>query len=338
MTVLTDHTAAREAVDAGLRAAAARLPAPAARIAAYHFGWTDASGSPVQANSGKALRPLLTLLAAKAVGGEDGWRQAVPAAVAVEMVHNFSLIHDDIIDRDSLRRHRPTAWKVYGVNDAILVGDALHALAFECLAEAGGDKVPAGTGLLAQTVRALIEGQLEDTRFETRERVELAECVAMSEAKTASLMGCATALGALFGGGTAQQVDALRDFGFRLGLAFQHVDDLLGIWGDPAVTGKAVYSDLRNRKKSLPVTAALGSGHPDAPELAAIYGATGQLTETELRRAADLVEACGGRQASRRSAEMLTEAATNSLNVEGLRPEAVEELTDLAASTVHRAN
>lgn len=338
MTVLTDHTAAREAVDAGLRAAAARLPAPAARIAAYHFGWTDASGTPVEANSGKALRPLLTLLAAKAVGGEEAWRQAVPAAVAVEMVHNFSLIHDDIIDRDSLRRHRPTAWKVYGVNDAILVGDALHALAFECLAEAGGDRVPAGTSLLAQTVRALIEGQLADTRFESRDQVELSECVAMSEAKTASLMGCATALGALFGGGTPQQVDALRDFGFRLGLAFQHVDDLLGIWGDPAVTGKAVYSDLRNRKKSLPVTAALGSGHPDAPELAAIYSATGQLTETELRRAADLVETCGGRQASRTSAETLTEAATNSLNVEGLRPEAVEELTELAASTVHRAN
>jgi geranylgeranyl diphosphate synthase, type I len=338
MTVLTDHTAAREAVDAGLRAAAARLPAPAAHIAAYHFGWTDASGSPVQANSGKALRPLLTLLAAKAVGGEDAWRRAVPAAVAVEMIHNFSLIHDDIIDCDSLRRHRPTAWKVYGVNDAILVGDALHALAFEVIAESGCDRVPAGTSLLAQTVRALIEGQLADTRFETREEVELAECVAMSEAKTASLMGCATALGALFGGGTAQQVDALRDFGFRLGLAFQHVDDLLGIWGDPAVTGKAVYSDLRNRKKSLPVTAALGSGHPDAPELAAIYNATGQLTEAELRRAADLVEACGGRQASRRSAEMLTEAATGSLGVEGLRAEAVEELTDLAASTVHRAN
>jgi geranylgeranyl diphosphate synthase type I len=335
MTVLTDqYTAEREAVDAGLRAAAARLPAPAARIAAYHFGWTDASGEPAEASSGKALRPLLTLLAAKAVG--DSWRQAVPAAVAVEMVHNFSLIHDDIIDRDSLRRHRPTAWKVYGVNDAILVGDALHALAFEIVAESGGDRVPAGTGLLAQTVRALIEGQLADTRFESRDRVELDECIAMSEAKTASLMGCATALGALFGGGTPEQVDALRDFGFRLGLAFQHVDDLLGIWGDPAVTGKAVYSDLRNRKKSLPVTAALGSGHPDAPELAALYGTTGQLTESELRRAAELVETCGGRRASRRSAETLTVAATGSLNTGGLRSEVVEELAGLAASTVGR--
>ena len=252
------------------------------------------------------------------------------------MVHNFSLIHDDIIDGDGLRRHRPTAWKVYGVNDAILVGDALHALAFEIIAEAGGDRATKGTGLLAQTVRALIEGQLADTRFEARDHVDLTECIAMSEAKTASLMGCATALGALFGGGTSEQVQVLRDFGFRLGLAFQHVDDLLGIWGDPAVTGKAVYSDLRNRKKSLPVTAALGSGHPDAPELAAIFSATRQLTETELRRAAELVEACGGRLASRRSAESLTEAATGSLAAGGLRPEAAEELADLAAGTVGR--
>jgi geranylgeranyl diphosphate synthase type I len=337
MTVLTDqYTAEREAVDAGLRAAASRLPAPAARIAAYHFGWTDAAGEPVQANSGKALRPLLTLLAAKAVGEGDSWRQAVPAAVAVEMVHNFSLIHDDIIDGDGLRRHRPTAWKVYGVNDAILVGDALHALAFEIIAEAGGDRATKGTGLLAQTVRALIEGQLADTRFEGRDHVDLNECIAMSEAKTASLMGCATALGALFGGGTPEQVHTLREFGFRLGLAFQHVDDLLGIWGDPAVTGKAVYSDLRNRKKSLPVTAALGSGHPDAPELAAIFSATRQLTETELRRAAELVEACGGRLASRRSAESLTAAATGSLAAGGLRAEAAEELADLAAGTVGR--
>ncbi|GAA1675364.1 family 2 encapsulin nanocompartment cargo protein polyprenyl transferase [Glycomyces endophyticus] len=335
MTVLTDQfTAEREAIDAGLRAAAGRLPGPAARIAAYHFGWTDEAGAPVEANSGKALRPLLTLLAAKTVSGD--WRAAVPAAVAVEMVHNFSLVHDDIIDRDGLRRHRATAWKVYGVNDAILVGDALHALAFEVIAEAGGDRAAAGAGMLAQTVRALIEGQLADTRFEDRDHVDLAECVAMSEAKTASLMGCATALGALFGGGTPEQVEALRDFGFRLGLAFQHVDDLLGIWGDPAVTGKAVYSDLRNRKKSLPVTAALGSGHADAAELARLYRADGPLDEQGLRRAADLVESCGGRVASQRAAESLTSAAAGGLADRRLHGEAVEALTSLAASTVGR--
>ncbi|THV43638.1 polyprenyl synthetase family protein [Glycomyces buryatensis] len=348
MTVLTDsYTAEREAIDAGLRTSVDRLPAAASRIASYHFGWTDEQGHESRASSGKALRPLLTLLAAKAVAGAaphadsaDGaelWRPAVPAAVAVELIHNFSLVHDDIIDRDETRRHRPTVWKVFGSTDAILVGDALHALAFEVLAESGSESVAAGTGLLAGTVRALIEGQLADTRFEERDRVGIAECVAMAEAKTASLMGCATALGALFAGGTEVQVKALRDFGFRLGLAFQHVDDLLGIWGDPEVTGKAVFSDLRNRKKSLPVTAALGSGRPESAELARLYAGAGPLDEAQLVRAAELVETCGGRSASRESAESLTASAAVGLGAGGLLPEAVAELSGLAASTVGRA-
>ncbi|WP_211253069.1 polyprenyl synthetase family protein, partial [Glycomyces tenuis] len=185
-------------------------------------------------------------------------------------------------------------------------------------------------------VRTLIEGQLADTGFEGRERVGLAECTAMSEAKTASLMGCATALGALYAGGTAAQVAALRDFGLRLGLAFQHVDDLLGIWGDPAATGKSVYSDLRNRKKSLPVTAALDSGRPESAELAVLYGRTGPLNEAELRRAAELVEACGGKRAGESAAAALADSASAALATASLRPEAVAELGELAAGTVGR--
>ncbi|WP_051392926.1 polyprenyl synthetase family protein [Glycomyces arizonensis] len=335
MTVLTDRYAAeREAIDTGLRSAVERLPAAAARVAAYHFGWTDPAGRPAAGESGKAVRPLLTLLAAKAVAGQ--WRSAVPAAVAVELVHNFSLVHDDIIDRDTMRRHRPTVWKVFGTTDAILLGDAMHALAFEVLADAGGAWAAEAVGRLASTVRSLIEGQLADTGFEDREQVGLAECTAMSEAKTASLMGCATGLGALYAGGSAAQVAVLRDFGLRIGLAFQHVDDLLGIWGDPEATGKSVYSDLRNRKKSLPVAAALGSDRPEAAELAGLYRRPAPLEEAELRRAAELVEACGGRQASELAAATLTAAASAGLAGAQLRPEAVVELNDLAASTVGR--
>lgn len=335
MTVLTDRYAAeREAIDVGLRSAVERLPAQAARVAAYHFGWTDAAGLPAAGGSGKAVRPLLTLLAAKAVAGT--WRPAVPAAVAVELVHNFSLVHDDIIDRDTMRRHRPAVWKVFGTTDAILIGDAMHALAFEVLAETGHPRAAEAVGHLAATVRSLIEGQLADTVFEDREQVSLAECTAMSEAKTASLMGCATALGALYAGGNSTQVAALRDFGLRLGLAFQHVDDLLGIWGDPESTGKSVYSDLRNRKKSLPVAAALASGRPEAVELAGLYGRTGPLDETELRRAAELVEACGGRSAGEIAAATLVSSASSSLAGADLREEAVAELDELATSTVGR--
>jgi geranylgeranyl diphosphate synthase, type I len=334
MTVLTDRYAAeREAIDRGLRSAVDRLPEPAAGIAAYHFGWTETDGT---GGSGKALRPLLTLLAAKAVSGT--WATAVPAAVAVELVHNFSLVHDDIIDRDGLRRHRPTVWKAFGTTDAILAGDAMHALAFEILAETGGDRAAAAAGLLATTVRTLIKGQLADTLFEDRDRVGLAECIAMSEAKTASLMGCATALGALFAGGTETQTATLRDFGFRLGLAFQHVDDLLGIWGDPEVTGKPTYSDLRNRKKSLPVTAALGASRPESAELAQLYAGDDPLDEERLHRLAALIEACGGRQASREAAESLTAGATARLASAGLSPETVSELGGLASSTVGRVS
>ncbi|GAB3646629.1 polyprenyl synthetase family protein [Glycomyces tarimensis] len=332
MTVLTDRYAAeREAIDSGLRSAVDRLPAAASRVAAYHFGWTEAEGG---GGCGKALRPLLTLLSAKAVGGD--WRPAVPAAVAVELIHNFSLVHDDIIDRDALRRHRPTVWKAFGTTDAILIGDAMHALAFEVLADTGGEAAAEAVGRLAATVRTLIEGQLADTVFEHREGVGLAECVAMSEAKTASLMGCATALGGLYAGGTEAQVLALRDFGLRMGLAFQHVDDLLGIWGDPDVTGKPVYSDLRNRKKSLPVTAALGASGPESAELARLYGGTAKLDESRLRRAAELVEACGGRRASESAAKTLTASAAAGLATAGLRQEAVAELSSLAASTIGR--
>ena len=335
MTVMTDrHAAEREAIDGGLRSAVERLPSAAAGVAAYHFGWTDTAGRPAEGGSGKALRPLLALLAAKAVAGE--WQPAVPAAVAVELVHNFSLVHDDIIDDDTVRRHRPTVWKAFGTTEAILVGDAMHALALEVLAETGGARAAEAVGWLAATVRALIDGQLADTGFEDRDRVALTECTAMSEAKTASLMGCATALGALYAGGTTSQVAALRDFGLRLGLAFQHVDDLLGIWGDPETTGKSVYSDLRNRKKSLPVTAALGSGGPEAAELAVLYGRSRPLDEAELRRAAELIEACGGRRASETAAATLVSSASASLATADLRAEAVAELGELAAGTTGR--
>ncbi|WP_198587187.1 polyprenyl synthetase family protein [Glycomyces xiaoerkulensis] len=340
MAVLTDEfTAEREAIDLGLRSAVDRLPAPASRVASYHFGWTDPEGAPIEGSSGKALRPLLTLLAAGAVasGDREAWRPAVPAAVAVELVHNFSLIHDDIIDRDTVRRHRATVWKVFGSTEALLVGDALHALAFEVLGEADPSRVAAGAGTLAATVRALIDGQLSDTRFERRERVGIAECTAMSEAKTASLMACATELGGLFGGGSAEQAAALRDFGFRLGLAFQHVDDLLGIWGDPEVTGKPAFSDLRLRKKSLPVTAALGSGRPEAAELTRLYAGTGPLDDAQVHRAAELVEACGGRRSSRESADVLTASAAARLESADLSAEAVAALHGLAATTVGRA-
>jgi geranylgeranyl diphosphate synthase type I len=331
MTTMNTRTAARPLadvltwskglVDPALRTAAGRLPEAMRRIAAYHFGWQDAEGRPAAEDGGKALRPALVLLCAEAAGGDAA--DAVPAAVAVELVHNFSLLHDDVMDGDTTRRHRATAWTVFGTGPAVLAGDALLSLAFEVLAPSG---VPDARRLSA-AVLALLEGQAADLDFEQRDDVTPAECVRMAEGKTAALLGAACTLGAASAQG---DVECFGAFGRAVGLAFQHIDDLLGIWGDPAVTGKPVYSDLQNRKKSLPVVTALCSGTPAGAELAALYARREPLDEIELARAASLVETAGGRQWSQAQADALLAKALRDLTVAGPPSRASAELASLA--------
>jgi geranylgeranyl diphosphate synthase type I len=165
--------------------------------------------------------------------------------------------------------------------------------------------------------------------------VDLVECEDMAANKTAALIGSACSLGALFGHAGPEQVGHLRAFGERLGLAFQHVDDLLGIWGKPKITGKSVFSDLRNRKKSLPVVAALTSGTPAGDELMKLYRRSVPPNENELRRAAELVDQAGGRTWSQAQADELTTQAIARLEELGQSP-AAAELTDLARLITHR--
>ncbi|HEY0640110.1 MAG TPA: family 2 encapsulin nanocompartment cargo protein polyprenyl transferase [Pseudonocardiaceae bacterium] len=324
----------RVTVEPALRAAVDGLPTPARLVAGYHFGWWDESGRAVEADRGKAVRPALALLAAEAVGGCV--TAATPAAVAVELVHNFSLLHDDVMDRDTTRRHRPTAWSVFGISAAILAGDALLTLALDVLAGTGRTVAPEATRTLSAAVQRLIDGQCADTDFERRSDVTLADCVRMAENKTGALLGAACALGALFGGGSPGQVRHLSQFGSHLGLAFQHVDDLLGIWGDPAVTGKPAHSDLANRKKSLPVVAALQATGPQARELHALYQADAELTPAQLTHAATLVERAGGRTWSRHQADTLLAAAQEDLRAVRPAPRPAAELTALALLATHR--
>ncbi|WP_131741405.1 family 2 encapsulin nanocompartment cargo protein polyprenyl transferase [Actinomadura roseirufa] len=322
----------RELVDPALRDAVDALPDSMRAIAAFHFGWRDERGRPASGNAGKAIRPALTLLAAEAVGGAAA--AAVPAAVAVELTHNFSLLHDDVIDGDLTRRHRPTAWSVFGANAAILAGDALLAASFEILAAGRG--AVAGVRTLSRAVLDLVEGQSADLAFEERCDVTLDECLTMASRKTGALLGGACALGAAAGGGTPDQVARLCAFGDRIGLAFQLVDDLLGIWGDPAVTGKPVHSDLRNRKKSLPVVAALTSGTPEGGELAALYAGSGSLDGDEPAHAAALIDAAGGRGwAADRAGDLLEEAKAE-LAAAAPAAVAAAELHALADLVTHR--
>ncbi|QGZ50920.1 polyprenyl synthetase family protein [Streptomyces sp. QHH-9511] len=289
---LLDQT--RTAVHPQLRSTVESLPGSIRRVAMYHFGWEHADGSPAAGQAGKAIRPALVLAATRALGGDPA--PAVRAAAAVELTHNFTLLHDDIVDEDPTRRHRPTAWTVFGIPDALIAGDAMLALALRLLAEDGHPASAAASARLAACVIELCAGQQADCAFEQRgpHEVSLDECLAMATAKTGALLGCACAVGALYAGAGEEEVAAMDAFGREAGLAFQLIDDLIGIWGDPERTGKPSGADLVAHKKSLPVVAALASGTEAGEELAALYARTG-LDAPAVRAAADAVERAGGR-------------------------------------------
>ena len=338
---------ARDLVLPAMRDAVARLDETDRRIVAYHLGWTDLAGSPTS-GGGKGVRPALATLSARAAGvsAEVG----VPGAVAVELVHNFSLLHDDVMDGDTERRHRPTVWAVWGTASAILAGDALLALAIEVLLGESTPHRADAARLISETTRALIRGQTEDLAFERRDDVGLAECLAMADGKTGSLLSASAAIGAVLAGAPAELVRALGRYGTELGMAFQLVDDLLGIWGDPARTGKPVYSDLRARKKSLPVTYAVAHGGAPGRELAAWLARDGaavngtangtaenaDASDTELRRAAELIEAAGGRGWAAEEADRRLGLAERALDSVPIDPGARDELLDIAHFVVAR--
>lgn len=302
-------------------------------VAGYQLGYWDADGRATSGVGGKGLRPALVLLSARVAGGDP--KIGLPGAVAVELVHNFTLLHDDVIDGDRERRHRPTAWAQFGPGSAILAGDALLALASEVLSRSSAGGSSAAVAELAEAVRRMIAGQAADVAFETRDDVALDECLRMARDKTAALLSCSARLGATLCGAPAPLVEQLARFGEELGLAFQLVDDLLGIWGEPAVTGKPVLADLRSRKKSVPVVRALTSGHSAAAELAELYAAPGELSPRQLARAATLIEECGARDWTEKEADrLLTEALAVLDRVTELSPAAAADLADTRAEFV----
>ena len=321
---------ARDLVGPALAVAVDRLVPDVRKVAAYHLGLTAGPGSPGgrPAGTGKALRPALTLLSARAASSAP--ERGVPAAVAVELVHNFSLLHDDIMDGDTERRHQPTAWTVYGVGAAILAGDAMLALAQDLLLEDTGPQGVWAARALSAAVQRLIAGQGADLAFEQRDDVTLAECLAMAGDKTAALMACACSIGAIHVGAPPKLAMGLAAFGAHAGLAFQLTDDLLGIWGAPEVTGKPVRSDLRARKKSLPVVAALSAGGAQARELAALLAREEALSEHDLVRAAGLVEAAGGKKWAEAEADNALAAALSCLAETEMPAEVRAEFAQIA--------
>ncbi|MFD7666652.1 polyprenyl synthetase family protein [Streptomyces sp. NPDC059788] len=339
MTPVTVEQSARDAgqvlLDAGketgpaMRAAIGLLPERVRSLAEVHFDWPSTDELVGREGGGKAVRPALVLLACDAVGGARP--AAVPAAVAVELVHNGSLLHDDIIDRDQMRRGRPALWATQGRPAGILAGDALFFLAVQVLNASPAPLDTAGMRCLINWVQQLLEGEWADTLLEQRPDVSVAECSAVAAAKTASLTAAACELGALAGGAGAERTDHLREFGTHLGLAYQMADDLLGIRGDPRRTGKPVGSDLTWRKKSLPVAAALASGTAAGKALARLYGNGSEpLTADEVQQAAELVEEADGCTWTVREAERHIHSALEHLAAARPDPVPAAELASLA--------
>jgi len=303
----------------------AELPEPMVRMVGYQFGWVDERGAAVTGAGGKGIRPALAVLSAEAVGGTVA--AAARVAAVVELVHNFSLAHDDIIDGDTTRRHRPTLWAQFGVPTATLAGDALLALAVNALATCPGIDTGAASRLLGRALLELVDGQIADVAFETRDQVTRAEYMAMAAGKTAALIGCSCALGAMCAGASASTVRGMRQFGLHLGLAFQMVDDVLGIWGDPAVTGKPARSDLRSRKKTYPVVLALSEHSSPAREFAALYRGIDPLAEAAIEAAQRCLERARTRERTEAEVRRQLGSALRCLDAVNPDPHAVAGLT-----------
>ncbi|MGX1885184.1 polyprenyl synthetase family protein [Streptomyces sp. NPDC055287] len=333
----------RDLVRPALTQAVQRLHPWPAEMAAFSLGWSEVGGrfvpGPDAGSQGKGVRQALTVLCAEAAGGSG--EDATAGAVAVELIHTFSLLHDDIMDGDETRRQRASVWKEYGTGPAVLAGDALFALAVETLADARSVHSGAAVRHLSGTLNDLVRGQAEDLLFETRpwtgpEAVSPQEYRSMAGHKTGALLGCAAGLGAVLAGAPAPTVEVLARAGRHLGVAFQAVDDLLGIWGDPRVTGKPVHSDLRRLKKTYPVLAAVSTDRPQARQLVALLTSGSPLDDTGARRAAELIEAAGGRSATLAEAHHHLDSARDCLESVPLAPAAVGDILTLLPFLVDR--
>lgn len=310
----------------------------------YALGWQEADGSAREDGGGKGMRPSLAMLTAEAVAGGDeaALRRAVSGAAAVEFVHAFSLVHDDIQDEDRERHHRETVWVVWGRAQAINTGDALRELAERALRRALDAGASAATVLAAlerlnHAALDMIEGQYLDLSYEERAVVGVEDYLTMVERKTGAMIGCAMAVGALLAADDAKAAAALDRAGRRLGLCFQIRDDWLGIWGDSGATGKSSESDIRRRKKSYPIVHALEHAPAaERRELTTRY-AQPELSDADVDAVLGVLASVDARAATERAAE--AHHAAFEAEVAGLRlsPPARASLAEVAEFILRRA-
>lgn len=300
-------------IELELQRQVSRLAAPRTKpfheMLTYHMGWTGEGAGPEA--TGKRIRPTLVLLCASACGKAD-WKSALPAAAAIELVHNFSLVHDDIQDNSPKRRGRDTAWVKWGAPMAINVGDALFVMSSQAIMDLKNnftaEVVVKAAEILHNTCLDLTRGQYLDMSYEERNDLGVEDYWHMISGKTSALIAACCHIGALLGGADDEKQEIYRSFGHYLGLAFQVQDDILGIWGDEKVTGKSVASDLVEGKNSLPVLAGL-----DKKGKFAERWAQGPIQQEEVREVARLLASEGGLLAAQDAAKQMTDLALMNL-------------------------
>ncbi len=300
----------------------------------YALGWVDQNGQPYRVPTGKRIRPVLLLLATEAAGGN--WQAALPAAAAVELLHNFSLIHDDIQDDSPLRHNRPTLWKVWGEANAINIGDALFTMAYDALQRLSTNGISAEIviqiwRIFNRTMLELTRGQHLDMRFEHQPIVTTDEYVSMITGKSAALLSACAEMGSLIACGDPQVAQHYADFGLNLGIAFQIRDDILGIWGDPDVTGKSAATDILSRKKSLPVL--YGLTHSE--KLVGIYRRS-EFGQSDIDEAIDTLDAIDAQEFTRHSEESYYNTALSALESANPKGKPAEWLMQLVNSLFAR--
>ena len=323
------------AIEDELKHQISRLDKPRTRpffdMLSYHMGWTGEGAGP--AATGKRIRPMLVLLTATACGAE--WIHALPAAAAIELVHNFSLVHDDIQDNSEKRRGRMTAWKVVGAPMAINVGDALFVISNQAImdlqAHFSAEIVVKAASILHNTCLDLTCGQFLDMSYEDRTDLGVEDYWPMITGKTASLLSACCHIGSILGGADENTQDAYRSFGHSIGLAFQVRDNILGIWGDEAITGKSAASDLLDGKKSLPVLHGLSQGGKFAERWA-----RGPIKPDEVEELAGILASEGSYEYTHSISRQMTTMALDSLREADPKGEAGEALMELANKLITR--
>jgi geranylgeranyl diphosphate synthase type I len=297
----------------------------------YHMGWIGEDAGPEA--TGKRIRPLMVLLCTAACG--EDWQQALPAAAAVELVHNFSLVHDDIQDNSPKRRGRDTVWVKWGAPMAINVGDALFVLSNQAILDLKASYPPEvvlrAAEILHSTCLDLTRGQFLDMSYEERNDLTVEDYWPMVAGKTAALLSACCHLGALLGDADESKQDAYRSFGHFLGLAFQVQDDILGIWGNESMTGKSAASDLVEGKNSLPMLAGLSANGRFAERWR-----KGPIKPEEVEEIAGILAAEGGYEAAHSASRQMTDLALLNLREADPQGEAGEALFELADKLLKR--